>query len=393
MNTPIPQTDPGAGYLQQKIALDAAMLRVMAGGWYILGQETSAFEHEFAAYLGPDVVAVGVGSGTDALHLALRTLDIGPGDGVITVSHTAVATVAAIELAGALPVLVDIEPERMTMDPANLEYVLALAQSGKFPGLSNTRIKAIIPVHIYGQPADMQAIMTIAQKYNVSVIEDCAQAHGADITGRKVGTWGDLAAFSFYPTKNLGAFGDGGALVGGDSNLMTKAAQLRQYGWKERYISHVPGMNSRLDELQAALLRVRLLRLDQENNRRRRIAAMYDQALVGSGIRLPAHFTETRHVFHQYVLRTEQRDNLQKFLSDNKVSTAIHYPRPVHLQPAYLGRLPHLDLPRTEALAHEILSLPMYPALHDAQVERVHSLIEQWAKQQPGPKLAQPLHG
>lgn len=384
MHTPIPQTDPGAGYLQQKTALDEAMQRVMAGGWYILGKETAAFENEFAAYLGPDMKAVGVGSGTDALHLALRTLDIGPGDGVITVSHTAVATVAAIELAGALPVLVDIDPERMTMDPANLEYVLSLAKSGQIPALSNVGIKAIIPVHIYGQPADMPTIMSIAGKYKLSVIEDCAQAHGADIAGRKVGTWGDLAAFSFYPTKNLGAFGDGGALVGSNADLIAKAALLRQYGWKERYISHMPGLNSRLDELQAAMLRVRLLRLSEENDRRRQIAAMYDLALAGSDIRLPAHITGTGHVFHQYVLRTKGRNELQAFLSNNKVSTAIHYPRPVHLQPAYQGRVPHLHLPQTETLADEILSLPMYPALQDEQVARVCSLVKQWAEQQQG---------
>ncbi len=379
MDIRIPQTDPLSGYLAQKDALQQAMLRVMASGYYILGRESETFEEEFAAFLGPGLKTVGVGSGTEALHLALRTLGIGPGDAVITVSHTAVATVAAIELAGAIPVLVDVEPERMTMDPASLEQALAVADSGGLPGLAGARIKAVIPVHIYGQPADMEAIVSIAGTHGLRVIEDCAQAHGADIAGRKVGTWGDLAAFSFYPTKNLGAFGDGGALVSPDQDLTAKAAILRQYGWKERYISHEPGLNSRLDELQAALLRVRLEVLDQENNRRREVAALYDQQLADLGIRLPGIITGTKHVYHQYVLRTAKRDNLQTFLANRNVSTAIHYPKPVHLQPAYQGRVPHVDLPRTEELFDEILSLPMYPGLTDEQVNRVCNTIRQWS--------------
>lgn len=379
MDIRIPQADPLAGYLAQKDALHQAMLRVMTSGYYILGQETEKFEEEFAAYLGPGLKTVGVGSGTEALHLALRTLGIGPGDAVITVSHTAVATVAAIELAGAIPVLVDVEPERMTMDPASLTRALAIAGTGGFPGLAEARIKAVIPVHIYGQPADMEAILSIAGTHGLRVIEDCAQAHGADIDGRKVGTWGDLAAFSFYPTKNLGAFGDGGALISLDGDLAAKAAILRQYGWKERYISHEPGLNSRLDELQAAMLRVRLEVLDQENNRRREVAALYDQALAHSGIRLPGTIAGTKHVYHQYVLRTAKRDSLRTFLAVRNVSTAIHYPKPVHLQPAYQGRVPHVNLPITEELSHEILSLPMHPGLTDEQVNKVCNTVRQWS--------------
>ncbi|MBU1564595.1 MAG: DegT/DnrJ/EryC1/StrS family aminotransferase [Proteobacteria bacterium] len=378
MDIRIPQTDPLAGYLAQKDALDQAMLRVLASGYYILGQECSNFEKEFAAYLGSNMKTVGVGSGTEALHLALRTLGIGPGDAVITVSHTAVATVAAIELAGAIPVLVDIDPQRMTMDPASLEQAIAIAKSGGFAGLAGAKIKAVIPVHIYGQPADMETIVSLARTHGLYVIEDCAQAHGADIDGRKVGTWGDLAAFSFYPTKNLGAFGDGGALVGSDGDLIARAAVLRQYGWKERYISHEPGLNSRLDELQAALLRVRLGALDPENNRRREVAALYDQALADSGITVPPSIAGTQHVYHQYVLRSDKRYSLQTFLADHNVSTAIHYPKPVHLQPAYQNRIPHVDLPITEKLFPEILSLPMHPGLTDEQANTVSTTIRQW---------------
>lgn len=382
----IPQTDPRAAYLQQRQTLDQAFHTVMERGWYILGQECKAFEEEFSAYLGPQMGALGVGSGTDALHVAFRVLGIGPGDGVVTVSHTAVATVAAIELAGATPILVDVDRVSMTMHPERLEEILALAREGKLQGAQDLRIKAIVPVHLYGHPADMPALMGIAEKYDLHVIEDSCQAHGAEISGRKVGTWGVFSAFSFYPTKNLGAFGDGGALVSPRSELLAEAERMRQYGWKDRYISETRGFNSRLDELQAALLRVRLSRLDEDNAWRRQLASFYGQGLRAAELCLPVE-KFGHHVFHQYVVRSDRRDQLKRYLEEQGVMTAIHYPLPVHLQPAYIGRLPAGPLPETEALWQQILSLPMYPGLSQEDAERVCAVIRMWANNQ-GPATA-----
>jgi dTDP-4-amino-4,6-dideoxygalactose transaminase len=262
--------DPKANYLAHKEEIDQAIRRVLDSGWYILGQEVAAFEQEFAQYLGVSQ-AVGVGSGTDALEIALRACGVGVGDAVITVSHTVVATVAAIELVGAMPVLVDIDPITFTLDPNRLEDTIAQHQG--------SRIKAIIPVHLYGHPAAMPAIKEIARRHDLYVIEDCAQSHGAAIKGRKTGAWGDLAAFSFYPTKNLGALGDGGAVVTDNAELAQKLRLLREYGWQRRYISEMPGMNTRLDEIQAAVLRVKLQYLDKENAQRRELAEVYNSRL------------------------------------------------------------------------------------------------------------------
>lgn len=375
----IPQTDPRAAYLHQRAALEQAFQTVMERGWYIMGQECKAFEEEFSAYLGPQMGALGVGSGTDALHVAFRVLDIGPGDGVVTVSHTAVATIAAIELAGATPILVDVDRDSMTMNPERLEEVLLLAREGKLKGAQGLRIKAIVPVHLYGHPADMPTIMDIAKKNGLYVIEDSCQAHGAEISGRKVGTWGDFSAFSFYPTKNLGAFGDGGALVSPRGDLLLKAERMRQYGWKERYISETIGFNSRLDELQAAFLRVRLSCLDDDNAWRRQLASFYGQGLRAAKLSLPVEKFEF-HVFHQYVVRSDQRDQLKRYLEDHGVMTAVHYPLPVHLQPAYIGRLPAGPLPETEVLCQQILSLPMYPGLSKEDAEKICAIIRMWAQ-------------
>lgn len=350
----------------------------MNSGWYILGTEVAEFEKEFSSYLGCDFPSIGVGSGTEALHLALRTLAIGPGDGVITVSHTAVATVAAVELAGAVPIFADIDPLRMTMDPSSVREIFEQWHKKKLADDRDLKIKAILPVHMYGQPADMPALSAIAKQYGVHLLEDCAQAHGADISGRRVGNWGDCAAFSFYPTKNLGGYGDGGALICSTSELREQANLLRQYGWRQRYISEVAGMNSRLDELQAALLRIRLKRLDIENDRRIQIAKMYNESLQDSCLRLPASIEGTRHVYHQYVVRTPDRDRLQTFLDQNGVTTARHYPLAAHQQPAYAQRIHHLSLQHTDSLYQELLSLPMYPGLRDDQVERICTLIRQW---------------
>ncbi|RME35204.1 MAG: DegT/DnrJ/EryC1/StrS family aminotransferase, partial [Thermoflexia bacterium] len=301
----IPVFDLTRQYAGLKEEIDAAIGRVLARGRFILGEEVATFEEEFAAACGV-ACAVGVASGTDALHLALRACGIGPGDEVITVSHTAVATVAAIELAGARPVLVDVDPRRYTMDPARVEERIT------------PRTRAILPVHLYGCPADLAPLLEMARRYGLLLIEDCAQAHGARYRGRPVGSWGEIAAFSFYPTKNLGAFGDGGAVVTNDPTLAERVRLLREYGWARRYISHLRGTNSRLDELQAAVLRVKLRYLESWNARRREIAALYRELLSEGvarwGLVLPEEPPDARHVYHLYVVRTPHRDALREHL-------------------------------------------------------------------------------
>jgi dTDP-4-amino-4,6-dideoxygalactose transaminase len=369
---PLLAADPGADYRAHRIAIGEAVKRVLEGGVYVLGEEVGSFEQEFAQYLGI-AHAVGVGSGTEALHLALRVLEIGPGDCVITVSHTAVATVAAIGMAGATPRFVDIDPATFTMDPSHLEEVIQREiQAG-------SRVRAVIPVHLYGHPASMPEIMEIARHHDLAVIEDCAQAHGALADGKMAGTWGDLAAFSFYPTKNLGAIGDAGAVVTANAELADKARRLRQYGWKNRNCSENPGINTRLDEIQAAILRVKLPSLDHSNRRRRELAALYDRLLATTPLRLPRRASSVRHVFHQYVVRTQCRDSLSAFLRENGVFAAIHYPIPVHLQPAYVSAsMASGALPITEQVAGEILSLPLHPGLTNQDVAHISDLLIRW---------------
>ena len=371
MNAPtvtmIPQADPGAGYRAQKAEIDAAVARALESGWYILGKEGAAFEQEFAAWLGPDQKAVGCANGTDAIALILRGLGIGPGMAVATVSHTAVATVAAIEMVGATPLLLDIDPDTYTMDADELVSVLEDPPPGLPP------IKAVIPVHIYGQPCDLGPMLEATQVAGIPLIEDCAQAHGATLDGRKIGTLGTAAAFSLYPTKNLGALGDGGVLATRDGELAERIAAIRQYGWRERYVSSMVGVNSRLDEVQAAILRVKLTALDAGNERRRAIAEAYDAALGNGPIAPPVRRPGVEHVFHQYVLRTENRAAVQARLKAQGVGTGIHYPVPVHLQSAYKDRTPlgPAGCAETARASEEVLSLPMYPELSDAQVEQV----------------------
>jgi dTDP-4-amino-4,6-dideoxygalactose transaminase len=367
----VPQNDPKAAYLAQQAAIDSAIAGVLASGWYILGQETSAFEAEFAAAMGCRH-AIGVGNGTDALVLALRALGIGPGQTVATVAHTAVATVAAIETAGARPLLIDIDPATYTMDPASLALALAAPPPG------GDRIAAILPVHLYGQAADLAALGTLARGHGARLIEDCAQAHGASFDGRPVGSFGDIACFSFYPTKNLGALGDGGALTTSDDALAAEIRALREYGWRgRRYVSERTGVNSRLDELQAAILRVKLPHLAADNARRTAIASRYDAGLAGLDLALPSRAPARSHVFHQYVVRTKRRHALRDALQAAGIGTNIHYPVPIHLQPAYQGRIAvgPSGLAETERAAGEILSLPMYPQLDDAQVERTIAAV------------------
>ena len=362
----IPQADPGAGYRAQKAAIDAAVARALESGWYILGREGEAFEREFAAWLGT-ARAVGCANGTDALALIMRGLGIGEGCTVATVSHTAVATVAAIEMAGAMPLLLDIDPDTYTMDPDELAAVLEDPPPGLPP------IRAAIVVHLYGQAADLGPMLEACARNGVALIEDCAQAHGATLGGQKLGTFGQAAAFSLYPTKNLGALGDAGILATDDFELADRIAAIRQYGWKERYVSAMVGVNSRLDEVQAAILRVKLPALEAGNARRRAIAGAYDAALAGGPIAPPARRENAEHVFHQYVLRCPDRDGVQARLRAAGIGTGIHYPVPVHLQAAYRGRVPlgPAGCAETARAAQEVLSLPMYPELTEAQVERV----------------------
>lgn len=355
--------NPGAGYRALKPEIDAAVARVLDSGWYILGQEVKAFEAEFAAWLGAGKT-VGCGNGTDAIVLALRALGIGPGCAVATVSHTAVATVAAVEMVGATPVLIDIDPDHFTMDPADLAATVA---SSPMP------IEAVLPVHLYGQAADLDAIGAICRQNGLALIEDCAQAHGATWHGKKVGTFGDAATFSFYPTKNLGALGDGGAVALPTDDMAGRVAALRQYGWRTHYISDDVGMNSRLDEVQAAILRVKLAHLDAANARRQAIAAVYDEALGHASIGPPARRPNAGHVFHLYVVRVPNRDAVQARLRAAGIGSGIHYPQPVHLQPAYRNRvaLGAAGCKATEAAALEVLSLPLYPELTDDEIGQV----------------------
>jgi dTDP-4-amino-4,6-dideoxygalactose transaminase len=366
----IPQANPGAGYQALKPQIDAAVARALASGWYVLGAEGRAFESEFAAWLGT-AHAVGCGNGTDALALTLRGLGVGPGKAVATVSHTAVATVAAIEMAGATPVLIDIDPLHYTMDPAELAEVLAHPPEGLPP------IAAIIPVHLYGQACDLPLILALAERYGIPVIEDCSQAHGATLGGRKLGTFTEASCFSLYPTKNLGALGDGGVMATNDALLAENIAALRQYGWKTHYISEAAGVNSRLDELQAAILRVKLEHLDANNARRRQIAGAYDKALANGPWPPPARRPDATHVFHQYVVRVSERATVQAALRAAGVATGVHYPVPVHLQSAYQGQIAMgpAGCAATAQAALEVMSLPMFPELSDAQVQAVVEAI------------------
>jgi dTDP-3-amino-3,4,6-trideoxy-alpha-D-glucose transaminase len=309
----IPCANPLAQYLTHKNEILEALHRVLEAGQYMLGSEVSAFESSFASYCGVDH-AVGVNSGTDALVLTLRGLGIGAGDEVITVSHTALATVAAVLATGATPVLVDVEPDYWTMQTAGLERAIT------------ARTRAVIPVHLYGQPSDLSGILAIARTHGLFVIEDCAQAAGADYKGQRVGSFGDAACFSFYPTKNLGAIGDGGAIVTRDAAFAERVRRLRQYGWNDARETEEPGLNSRLDVVQAAILRVKLPSLDRDNARRQYIARIYDEGLAALPIVRPARRPGSTHVFHLYVVASPGRDRIKDVLVARGVGAGVHYP-------------------------------------------------------------------
>ncbi|MCL5264810.1 MAG: DegT/DnrJ/EryC1/StrS family aminotransferase [Chloroflexi bacterium] len=353
-------------YHSMKSEIDQAIAEVLESGWFVLGKNVEAFEAEFAAYVGARH-AIGVGSGTEALHIALLACGVEPGDEVLTVPNTAVPTASAISFANAIPTFVDIDPRSFDMNPAEIEARIT------------PRTRVILPVHLYGQAADMGPIMEIARKHGLRVIEDACQAHGAEYKGRKVGTLGDIACFSFYPSKNLGAYGDGGIITTDDDALAERCWLLRNYGQKVRYYHSIKGFNSRLDELQAAILRVKLRKLDAWNNARRARAALYSQLLLGSEVIPPEEMPYGRHVYHLYVVRSSHRDDLQRFLAENGVGTVIHYPIPVHMQEAYQGLGHKLgDFPIAEAYAREILSLPMYPELPEESITRVAQVIRQY---------------
>jgi dTDP-4-amino-4,6-dideoxygalactose transaminase len=358
--------NPAAQFRSYQDEIEAAVLKVLRSNRYILGEEVEALEKEFADYIGV-YSAIGVANGTDALEIAIRALDIGPGDEVITVSHTAVATVAAIEAAGATPVLVDVDPIFYTLNPAQLQEVLT------------SKTKAVIAVHLYGQAADLDAIGQFCAENKLFLIEDVSQAHGAKWKGKRLGSIGHIACFSCYPTKNLGAIGDAGLITTHDAKLGNKVRILREYGWQHRYISDIVGRNSRLDELQAAILRIKLHHLDVDNSKRQQLAAQYSKLLVGQAFKLPASRDNAEHVFHLYVIQTDKRHALMTHLKKHNIQTGIHYPMPVHLQPAYKDRIrTAANMSVTERLAEEVLSLPMYPEFLPADVARVIEAVNSY---------------
>ncbi len=360
----IPMADLRREYGRIRCEIDQAIERVLRRGWFVLGQEVEAFEAEWATYCGVSH-AVGVGNGTDAVHLALRAAGVGQGDEVVVPALTAAFTALGVAMAGATPVFADVDPVSYTLDPSALDAAIT------------PRTAAVVPVHLYGCPADMEAILPVARRHGLLVVEDAAQAHGARYQGTRAGALGDLAAFSFYPSKNLGAYGDAGAVCTGDADLAERMRALRHGGQRDTYRHELLGTNSRLDEIQAAILRAKLPRLDGWNRRRRSLAARYDAGLaeVGDLVR-PVVPAKAAHVYHQYVVRTSLRDALRDYLAGAGVATSIHYPRGLHLQPAFadLGYEPGA-CPTAEKLAHEVLSLPIFPQLTAAEAEQVIRLV------------------
>jgi len=343
--------------------LDAAIARVLERGWLILGPEVEAFEAELARFAGAEG-AVGCGSGTDAIELALRALGVGAGDEVVTQANTCVPTVAAIARTGATPVLCDVEPDAATMDPESLERVIG------------PRTRAVVPVHLYGQVGAIDEICEVASRRNIPVVEDCAQAIGAKAHGRSAGTFGAAGCFSFYPTKNLGALGDGGAVVSSDPELIDRMRKIRVYGQAARYEHLIEGINSRLDEIQAAVLSAKLPDLEPANARRRRIASAYREALRGTGLRPLDVLADREHAFHLFVVQTENRERVRAGLAERGIETLVHYPIPIHLQPAYRQLADGaVSLSVSERQCEGCVSLPIYPELSDAEVAHVAAMV------------------
>jgi dTDP-4-amino-4,6-dideoxygalactose transaminase len=362
-NAPVPFVDLKAQYQSIKSEIDAAIARVIENTSFILGPEAERFENAFAEYVNARF-CVGLNSGTAALHLALLACGIGAGDEVIIPANTFFATAEAVSLTGATPVFVDADPLAYTID------------AGRIEGAITPRTRAIIPVHLYGQPADLDPFFEIARGRNLRVIEDAAQAHGAEYKGKRVGALGDIGCFSFYPGKNLGAYGEGGAVVTNDEQLARQVRLLRDHGSEKKYRHEIVGYNFRLEGIQAAVLDVKLKHLDRWNELRRAHAARYSDLLKDSGLVLPAEMNYARHVYHVYVVQSEARDALQKSLADGGIQTGIHYPIPIHLQPAYAS-MGHQrgDFPEAERQSDRVLSLPMFAELSEEQLERVTAAI------------------
>jgi dTDP-4-amino-4,6-dideoxygalactose transaminase len=359
----VPYLDLRAQYSGLRTEVLSALEDICESTNFAQGRATSEFEAKFAAYCGVDY-CVTLNSGTSALHLALRCLDVGPGDEVVTVSMTFIATAWAITYAGATPVFIDIDPVRRTLNPDQLEAAIT------------SRTKAIVPVHLYGMPADMDRIMAIADRHGIPVIEDAAQAHGARYKNKRVGQFGQIACFSFYPSKNLGAYGEGGALVTNDGSMARRARSLRDHAQTERYLHDEVGYNYRMDSFQAAVLDIKLKHLDEWNRARNNCAQLYTELLKDSSYKLPAHLSDSECVWHCYVIETQERDRVRAGLQEVGIQTAVHYPVPIHLQKAYA----HLDyrsgdLPVTEALCERCLSLPIYPELSEEKISRVASAL------------------
>lgn len=364
----VPLCDPAAEYRELQEELDAAVGAVLATGQFVLGPQGEAFEREIAALVGV-AHAVGVASGTDALHLALRAAGVGPGDEVVVPAFTFIATAEAVSYLGARPVFADIDPATYNLDPAGLEAAIT------------PRTRAVIAVHLYGQSADLAAIGEIAAQHGLLLIEDCAQAIGADFEGRPVGGWGLAGCFSFYPTKNLGAWGDGGMVTTNDARLAERVRMLRHHGSRAAYRHELLGYNSRLDELQAAVLRVKLRHLARWNERRRVHAAAYRRRLAGLPVELPAEHGRGRHVYHQFTIRSGARDALRERLAARGVASAIYYPLPLHRQPAYATEHRNARLPAAEQAAREVLSLPIYPQLTENAIELVCETLAEAARE------------
>ena len=362
-NVKVPYLDLKAQYRSIQPEIDAAIARVLESGQFVLGPEVAGFEQDFAAYCGASE-CIALNSGTSALHLALLAAGVGAGDEVVTVPFTFVASIAAVLYAGAKPVLVDIDPRSFTMDPAAIEAALT------------PRTKAILPVHLYGQPADMDPIMEIARRHRLVVIEDAAQAHGAKYKGRAVGSIGDMACFSFYPGKNLGAYGEGGAVTTSNPEYSRTIRMLRDWGQDRKYHHVLRGYNYRMEGFQGAILRVKLRHLEKWTETRRSIVRQYNEQLADCGIETPSERPWARHVFHVYTIRSEDRDGLQSALAAEGIQTGIHYPVPAHLQPAYsdLGYR-RGAFPESEKAAAEVLSLPLHPELTEDQIRKVSQAV------------------
>ncbi|RNC68906.1 MAG: DegT/DnrJ/EryC1/StrS family aminotransferase [Desulfuromonadales bacterium] len=358
----IPMVDLKGQYLTIKDEVDRGILEALEKTQYILGPNVTAFEGEAAAYLGAQY-AIGVASGTDALHLALAAAGIKEGDEVITSPFTFIATAEAIRYVGATPVFVDVDPKTFNIDPAKIEAAIT------------PKTRALLPVHIFGQPADMAPIKALCEKHGLILVEDCAQSFGADVNGRMTGTIGSLGAFSFFPSKNLGCYGDGGLITTSSAEMAERIKMLRNHGSKVRYHHSVIGYNSRLDEIQAVILRIKLKHIQKYNEERRRVAHLYSELLAGSGVVTPFEDGKGTHVYHQYTVLTDRRDQIMKALTDASIASAVYYPIPLHKQEVFAAECAGLSLPVSEDVAARCMSLPIFPEMTEAQVRQVVDTI------------------